>query len=290
MTLLHLLLRPDILNATSLTIFTHASFAEPLQWGWVVRNSRWGRVGRRLLAVCFDRLLTGKILSRFQTVAVLSSREGDDIRQKLGIQERAVFISPVFARGAETASFPEEAPPPMRQPYVFGVGRIELRKNFQSMLPALDGTDIGFVLAGKDHGGLVEVLRYAKKFPSVRFKYLGEVSNLEKFRWIRSALATVLPSHLEGVPASVLESLAVGVPAVASNRSYLPSMKGLYFCDPLPGSVRQVLLSLQTNRAKGCLALGAQSSLPSCSSVVRALVDRLMEPAKPALSNPAPAQ
>ena len=113
-------------------------------------------------------------------------------------------------------------------PYVAAVSRVDRRKNFGLIAEALAGTDIGFRLAGHDHGDLGRnpaSSPVGRRLRRVRGP-VGPVDDAAARTLMRGAVATVLPSFFEGVPVHIYQSLAQGTPALCTDLCYV---------DPIPG-------------------------------------------------------
>jgi glycosyltransferase involved in cell wall biosynthesis len=106
------------------------------------------------------------------------------------------------------------------------LGRIHPKKGLMLLLPAWAkicgrAKDWELVIAGPDEGGhLAEVrARAAALGIEDRIVFTGLVQGEAKVRLLHSADLFVLPSFSEGLPMSVLESLACAVPVVATRES-----------------------------------------------------------------------
>jgi len=89
----------------------------------------------------------------------------------------------------------------------------------------LRGTDVKLYMVGpvNDQGYLVEILRKPEVRVEDRVKYLGVVSEEEKFRLIDGSLAVILVSDtLEAEGIAVKEAMVRGKPVIVRNRGALP--------------------------------------------------------------------
>jgi glycosyltransferase involved in cell wall biosynthesis len=111
------------------------------------------------------------------------------------------------------------------KPFMLSVGTIEPRKNVAALLDAADGLRARF---GDVMPRLVIVGGYGWKAGEVRARlesgsrngtlvWLENLSDGDLGILYRNALFTVMPSHGEGWGLAVQESLALGVPCIASN-------------------------------------------------------------------------
>jgi glycosyltransferase involved in cell wall biosynthesis len=236
-------------STQSLAIYTHGSFYEFSHfWMLAKQGYQWG-LAKNLGSYLFDLWMTRGLLSRIGTIAVMSEAEGRDLSTAFGIDKSRIFVSPNFTGADDYRNSSEfdiaEIP---RGSFVFAIGRIESRKNFKSVIPAIDGLGVSFVLAGTDEGGLESVRRTAKKFHRVEFTYVGEISNHARRALIAGCIATILPSYVEGVPFAVLESLELQVPSIVTSLSYVPPWDGVYYCTPSVQSIRSAVVSVLNRR------------------------------------------
>jgi glycosyltransferase involved in cell wall biosynthesis len=265
----HALLRPAR-RPLSATIFTHGSFYEESHLRSRLAVGVDSALPHILGVRIFDSAVMSKILLAFDQIAVMCDAEGADLRGLFPLTAGRLFTSPnAWSDGPLTLG--SDFLTPIPQPYLFAASRVETRKNFEAVFKAIDGLDIGFILAGQDAGGLKRVLRCAANHPAVKFAYLGYLEESRKLAIESRALATVLPSRVEGIPFAVIESLRLGVPAIVTSESYLPRWPGVYPCKPDPDGIRTAIHSVSAQ-----LTQPLPPPIPSLASVCEALVDRLV--------------
>lgn len=112
---------------------------------------------------------------------------------------------------------------------VLFVGNLIEIKGIEDLLKAIeqldveDGTGRLFCFLGQgDWRGRIE--EATRRLKTAQIRLAGDVPHAELFRWINSADVTCLPSWHEGCPNIVLESLACGVPVVATNVGGIPEL------------------------------------------------------------------
>ena len=125
-------------------------------------------------------------------------------------------------------ALPPAVAPRGRRNVVLFLGRIETAKGIAELLDAFAGLRPGapdalLVCAGE--GDIESAGRQARRLglgDSVRFP--GWIDGEEKRAWLARAALFVLPSHAEGLPMSLLEAMAAGLPIVASAVGGVPDV------------------------------------------------------------------
>jgi len=170
-----------------------------------------GKLRRRI--ICF-------FLERASRVIVLSERWRAWIAG--ATESRRVVCIPNPVPLAE--AWPESR----REDIVLFVGRVERGKGIFDLLDAVRASrasipGIRLVCAGE--GDLESVARYAERLgigDAVRLT--GWIGPAEKRSLMRRAAVFVLPSYAEGLPMSLLEAMASGVPVVATAVGGIPDV------------------------------------------------------------------
>lgn len=136
---------------------------------------------------------------------------------------------------------PASGVPPVEGPYVLGVGMVEPRKAFPTLVQAFDAVaeshpDLRLVIAGPRGWG-VDALDAAVERARHRSRVvrLGWVDDDAAAALLHGATLLAFPSLYEGFGFPPLEALAAGVPVVASRAGALPEVLGDAACLVPPG-------------------------------------------------------
>ena len=100
-------------------------------------------------------------------------------------------------------------------PVVLSVGRLEKQKNFESLVEAIQGLNIGLILVG--NGSLKSKLLDLAKVKKVDLKIIEKVKHNQMPKIYNQADIFVLPSLVEGHPKTLLEAMACSCPVVVTN-------------------------------------------------------------------------
>ncbi|MDA8102482.1 MAG: glycosyltransferase family 1 protein [Nitrospiraceae bacterium] len=117
-------------------------------------------------------------------------------------------------------------------PYVLGLGTIEPRKGFATLVDAFADLgdrhpDLRLVIAGQPGWGSEEVLSRVEANPHrSRILLPGYVSSSERFKLLARASVFAYPSIYEGFGLPPIEAMALGTPVVASLAGSLPEVLG----------------------------------------------------------------
>jgi glycosyltransferase involved in cell wall biosynthesis len=161
--------------------------------------------------------LVKKIFKNSKAVIVLSHREKESLSRNYQyhnafILENCIDV-PLFTGIKKEKQFPA--------PTFLFMGRIHESKGINDILEAFkllkaDNLDFGFILCGD--GTLRKSI--VPQFESIlkdRFEYSGTVSGNDKLKAIGGADYFLLPSWFEGLPLSLLETMAAGLVPVVTN-------------------------------------------------------------------------
>jgi glycosyltransferase involved in cell wall biosynthesis len=178
---------------------------------WITARGRWkkalARTGYERASWC-----------RASFLHALTAAEAGDIARESGRTDSVVIAN------AGPVAGPLPAAP--RPPHLVFIGRIHLKKNLLALVAAWgqarrpEGARL--TLAGWGDAGDVDALQAEIARAGSSVEYVGP-----KYGWMKQALLdsarfTVLPSHSEGLPMSVLDSWAGGVPTIMTDQCNLP--------------------------------------------------------------------
>ena len=132
-----------------------------------------------------------------------------------------------------TSSAVGEDTPATRGRYLLTVGTIEPRKNQGLALDAFDALagrypDLGLVLVGKRGWKVDELIRRIEtdRYYGDRLLWLEEVDDDRLAHLYRGATLALAPARYEGLGMTVMESLRLGTPVIASSGGALPEAGG----------------------------------------------------------------
>lgn len=172
-------------------------------------------------------------IRRADAVVAVSRSVASEIEAQLGRRVTAVipngvdldFFAPTAAAPIDTTQTPDLAGFDPSAPYVLFVGILTPRKRpdifirLAGLLP-----DVPFLLLGR-HFVAQEREMYAaqaRAYPNVRL--LGHRTRAEVRNLMAGARALIFPSEQEGLPLTVLEAAAMGLPTLAQPKSALPEV------------------------------------------------------------------
>ena len=115
--------------------------------------------------------------------------------------------------------------------FILSVSRITRLKNFEVLVPLLDGNDLKLVLVGHMDKYHYEerILEKARKWGvEDRVIFTGAVSEDEKVWYMENCLAFVFPSLAEGFGLPVLEAMRCSKPVFVSDRMSMKEITGEY--------------------------------------------------------------
>ena len=137
-------------------------------------------------------------------------------------------------------------------PYLFSIG-LHPKKNYAVALPILKSNPAyQWIIAGADDKGYqAELEKIATKLGvSGQLKFIGTVTEQEKWRLYKNCSALLFPSLSEGFGLPVLEAMAFGKPVFLSDKTSLPEIGGkeaYYFKDLAPEHVHKVFADGMTD-------------------------------------------
>jgi glycosyltransferase involved in cell wall biosynthesis len=142
--------------------------------------------------------------------------------------------APTRAATAVPSSVPgDEDVPATRGRYLLTVGTIEPRKNQGLSLDVFDALaerhpDLGLVLVGKRGWKVDQLIRRIEtdRYHGGRLLWLEEVDDDRLARLYRGATLALAPARYEGLGMTVMESLRLGTPVIASSGGALPEAGG----------------------------------------------------------------
>jgi colanic acid/amylovoran biosynthesis glycosyltransferase len=170
--------------------------------------------------------LRPRLVERAAALLAVSEHIRDNLLE-LGIPASRIRVHRI---GVDLAKF-SPAPLAERQPVVLGVGRFVEKKGFEFLIDAMEtvqradpSTELVLIGSGELEASLRA--RAAAKLKS--FRIFGPCPPADVVSWMRRARVLAAPSvvdrtgNTEGLPITVVEALASGLPAVATRHAGIP--------------------------------------------------------------------
>jgi glycosyltransferase involved in cell wall biosynthesis len=150
-----------------------------------------------------------QIVCSSRAQAALLSRASSSALGRIGIVPSGVDIESILSA----------APIPRSKGTLLSVGRLERYQRVDRAIAAMAGLDADSHLVVVGHGSLRRSLQAhaADLFVSSRVEFVGPVPDAELYRWLRTARVLVALAEEQTSGLQLLETLAAGVPAVASD-------------------------------------------------------------------------
>ena len=150
----------------------------------------------------------------------------------IGVESKKIQV---IYNGVNHQLFSDNYPTKIPNRYILYIGNLKHDKGVMELIEGYNQIknlhpDLHLVFAGSGvmHEALVNFTHTEKITEKVTF--LGNVDHSEIPAWLTNAVALCLPSYNEGVPNVVLESMAAGIPVLATNVGGIPEVVNESVC------------------------------------------------------------
>ncbi len=181
----------------------------------------------------YHRYWLPRVAQQVERAICDSEATARDVQQFLGVPAAKIVTIPLaYDRDRFRPLDPAALPPPPARPYFLYLGRHNPYKNLDSLLAAFarvaQTQDCELRLAGPADPRYTPGLQaqVAESGLGDRVQFLDYVAEDQLPVLLNQALALVFPSRWEGFGLPLLEAMACGTPAIASNVSSLPEVAG----------------------------------------------------------------
>lgn len=176
----------------------------------------------KLYSPIFAKRIISKLLLVSRKVMTVSAAVSDELRLYCSYESAIVVGNGV--------NIEEFSRPPVRnrKEYVLYVGRLSYRKGVLDLIKAMETViqdhNIKLIICGKGEieGDLRDYIHKKGLDNSVIIN--GHIKRNELIEMYYGAKVFILPSHYEGLPTTLLESMAAGTPVITSD---IPAVEGL---------------------------------------------------------------
>lgn len=191
---------------------------------------------------------TQALVDNSDVIVCISEFCKNDVLSHLRVRDQQVYVIHNGTHGLHEPQLLAASYRP-RLPFLFAIGYVNRKKNFHTLLPLLENTDIELVVAGRlDEPDYVAAMQQEARRRGVadRLHVLGPISDAEKAWYLKNCTAYMHPSLAEGFGATVVEAMSFGRPLFLSHLTSLPEIAGdvaFYFHDFDGEHMRQVYRS-----------------------------------------------
>lgn len=172
---------------------------------------------------------TQSLIDRSDAIVCISEFTKSDVLKNCKVGSKPVYVIHNGVHRVAIDGIPLQKPLVAR-PFLFGMGYVNTKKNYHSLLPLLrHNPELELVVAGKldDPDYINRMKKEAQQLGVAdRLRLTGPVSEADKAWYLRNCLAFVHPSLAEGFGAPVVEAMLFGKPLFLSNLTSLPEIGG----------------------------------------------------------------
>ena len=159
------------------------------------------------------------------------------------------------------------------------IGRLTRQKNLFALLHALKGLPYALTIIGS--GEQEEQLKQLANKNKVNVNFLGNIPNHKLPEILNQHELFILPSLWEGMPKTLLEAMACGLPVIGTTidgtREVIEHGKNGTLCDTDSNSIREAIISvLEDEKLKNAVGANARKTIEEKFSLEK-LVDKELE-------------
>ena len=163
----------------------------------------------------YKPLILKRVLLSASFVTVFTEDQKAEVNSRYGVDLEKIKVIP---NGVEEKFYYDKPRTLHKKPRLLFVGRLDIQKNLQLLLNALDGISEQFETTIVGEGSLSsELKKMAKDLKLKNVKFVGRKDDKELLNYYRQSDIFVLPSEREGMPLVLLEAMAMGLPIVATD-------------------------------------------------------------------------
>lgn len=179
-----------------------------------------------------DRIVYTKKLKhacQYSDILIATSQQtADDLQEIMKVPASKIRV--VYQTGPSVI-LNIDSESPLKNPYLFYLSSFEQRKNHLSLLKTFfkckGGQNIKLVLAGKPGPSLPLIQRFIEKYGlGDEVIILQNITDEEKFTWLKHAKSFVYPSVYEGFGIPLLEAMKIGTPLLLNNLPVFKEIAG----------------------------------------------------------------
>lgn len=167
-----------------------------------------------------------KRIDRADHIVTISEFVKKDVVENMDVRGKQVTA---IHSGCILNEYPDFDAPKYRpqRPYILALATIIPKKNFHVLPCILKNNDYELVIAGIVTDYTQKIEEEAKRHNvQYRLKIIGEISDQEKYWYLKNCAAFAFPSLAEGLGMPVLEAMRFGKPVFISNLTSLPEIGG----------------------------------------------------------------
>ena len=166
-------------------------------------------------------------IDRSDHVACISNYTRDCVREYFRLGDKPIEV---IYNGCAMDETPEFDQPSYRPevPFIFSLGTLLPKKNFHVLPALLRGNDYQLLIAGSGDSDYADNIFREARGHGVenRLRFLGAITEPEKFWYYRHCLAFAFPSLAEGFGLPVVEAMQYGKPVFLSTHASMLEIGG----------------------------------------------------------------